>query len=210
MDAEDLYQSIMPGAEGHELQYLDLLRNEEDTSRPGPSKRRKTFSLLPANFTCNTSTPPQPHDVGWYFVSRLQQGLFYITQVEKHHTTPRKAMFLKMYKEAYKAALENAYRAPLEDRLRSGLHELAVQAYDRAHLCLAFPQRSSEAEVKLQDFLLEVARVERFANYGEVTGNSSEKVGLMMEEVSGNSVEDGDEGDEGDEDDSEDDDNNEE
>jgi len=98
-----------------------------------------------------------------YHRERLETGLRYINGAVKRRTTPRTQAFLKIHKDAYKAALEGAHPGEAS--------RAVVQALDQVYHSAAFylKPRLPEEHDRLMHYV-RLRRLELLANYGDYLG----------------------------------------
>ena len=150
------------------------VRERDGSDNEGRSTKRAradTSALLPlGGDEQEIEEPPKPEDdLDKYDRERLQKGLRYINGVAKRKITPRTQEFLKLHKDAYKAALdggtpERASRA-------------VVQAMDQVYYSAAFylKPRSSEEHEHLMHYV-KLRRLELLANYGHYLGQELQQI----------------------------------
>ena len=168
----DPYLDTIPDDRGEEMK--DLVRERdgsESEERPTKRARADTSALLPpGNDEQTIEDPPKPEsDLNNYDRERLQKGLGYINEAAKQKITPRTQEFLKLHKDAYKAALE-AHAS--EEASRA-----VVQAMDQIYHTAAFylKPRSSEEYERLMLYL-KLRRLEFMANYGDYFGQQMQEI----------------------------------
>ena len=105
----DPYLSIIPDDHGEEIRKRVRERDGFDSEgRPTKRARADTRTLLSSgDDEQEVEEPPKPEDdLDKYDRERLQKGLKYINGAAKRKITPRTHEFLKLHKDAYKAALD--------------------------------------------------------------------------------------------------------
>ena len=162
----DPYLDTIPDDCGEEIRKRVRERDGSD-SEGNPTKRVRadTSTLLPPEGDGQeVEEPPKPEDdLDKYDRERLQMGLRYINGAAKRKITPRTQEFLKLHKDAYKAALDA--EAP-EKASRAVVH-----AMDQVYYSAAFylKPRSLEEHVHLM-YYVKLRRLELLANYGDHLG----------------------------------------
>lgn len=142
--AMDPYLDTIPDGRGEEIRKRVRERDGSDSEgRPTKRARADTSALLPPGGDGQeVDEPPKPEDdLDKYDRERLQKWLGYINGAAKRKITPRTQEFLKLHKDAYKAALDGG--AP-EKASRA-----VVQAMDQVYYSAAFylkPRSSEEYE----------------------------------------------------------------
>ena len=172
----DPYLDTVPDDRGEEIKKLGRERDGSDSEgRPKKRARADTSALLPpVNDEQNIEDPPRPEsDLINYDRERLQNGLRYVNEAAKRKVTPRTQVFLKLYKDAYKAALE--VQASEEDS------QAVVQAMDEVYYSAAFyfKPRSSEEYEHLMLYV-KLRRLELLANYGDYLGQELQEIRLDL------------------------------
>ena len=162
----DLYLDTIPDDRGEEIRKRVRERDGSDSEgRPTKRARADTSALLPPGGDGQeVEEPPKPEDdLDKYDHERLQKGLRYISGEAKRKITPRTREFLKLHRDAYKAALDS--KAP-EKASRA-----VVQALDQVYYSAAFylKPRSSEEHEHLMHYI-KLRRLELLANYGDYLG----------------------------------------
>ncbi|KAI9787510.1 MAG: hypothetical protein M1839_000040 [Geoglossum umbratile] len=162
----DPYLDTIPDDHGEEIKTRVRERDGSDgEERLTKRARADTSALLPPEGDGQeVEAPPEPEDdLDKYDRERLQKGLRYINGAAKRKITPRTQEFLKLHKDAYKAALNGG--AP-EKASRA-----VVQAMDRVYCSAAFyfKPRSPEEHKHLMHYV-KLRRLELLANYGDSLG----------------------------------------
>jgi hypothetical protein len=170
--AMDPYLDTIPDDRGEEIRKRVRERDGSDSEgRPAKRARADTSSLLPpGGDEQEVEEPPKPEDdLDKYDRERLQKGLRYINRAAKRKITPRTQEFLKLHKDAYKAALDS--EAP-EKASRA-----VVQAMDQVYHSAAFyfKPRSSEEHEHLMCYV-KLRRLELLANYGDYLGQELQEI----------------------------------
>ncbi|MCJ1306219.1 hypothetical protein MMC08_009037 [Hypocenomyce scalaris] len=168
----DPYFDIIPDDRGEEIRKRVRERDGSDSEeRPTKRARADTSTHLPPEGDGQeVEEPPMPEDdLDKYDRERLQKGLRYINEAAKRKITPRTQEFLKLHKDAYKAALEG--RAP-EKASRA-----VVQAMDQVYYSAAFylKPRSLEEHEHLMHYV-KLRRLELLANYGHYLGQQMQEI----------------------------------
>jgi hypothetical protein len=168
----DLYLDTIPDDRGEEIRKRVRERDGSDSEgRPTKRARADTSALLPPGGDGQeVEGPPQPEDdLDKYDRERLQKGLRYIDGAARRKITPRTQEFLKLHKDAYKAALDGG--AP-EKASRA-----VVQALDQVYYSAAFylKPRSSEEHEHLMLYV-KLRRLELLANYGDYLGQELQEI----------------------------------
>jgi len=168
----DPYLDIIPDEHGPEVKKRVRERDgSEGERRPAKRARADTNALLPpGGFEENVDEPPIPEDdLDMYDVERLQKGLSYINGAAKRKITPRTQEFLKLHKDAYKAALDGG--SPVI------ASRAVVQMMDRVYRSGAFflKPRSSE-EYEHLNYYVKLRRLELLANYGDYLGQELQEI----------------------------------
>ncbi|KAI9772749.1 MAG: hypothetical protein M1840_000344 [Geoglossum simile] len=168
----DPYLDTIPDDHGEEIKTRVRERDGSDgEERPTKRARADTSALLPpGGDEQEVETPPKPEDdLDKYDRERLQKGLRYINGAAKRKITPRTQEFLKLHKDAYKAALDG--EAP-EKASRA-----VVQAMDKVYYSAAFffKPRSSEEHEHLMHYV-KLRRLELLANYGDYLGQELQEI----------------------------------
>ena len=159
----DPYVDVIPDDHGEEIRKHVRDRDSSDSQGP-PTKRMRadTTSLLPPQSDDqDIEEPPKPEDdLDKYDRERLQKGLRYIREATKRKITPRTEEFLKLHKDAYKAALNH--------EVPDQASRIVVQAMDRVYYSAAFhfKPRSSNEHERLMTYV-KLRRLELLANYGD-------------------------------------------
>lgn len=168
----DPYRDTIPHDRGDEIRKRVRERDGSDSER-SPTKRARadTSALLPPGDDGEGDEEPlKPEDsLDKYDRERLEKGLRYVSGAAKRKITPRTNEFLKLHKDAYKAALE------------AGSPEKAsravVQAMDQVYYSAAFylKPRSSEDHERLMQYV-KLRRLELLANYGDYLGQELQEI----------------------------------
>lgn len=172
----DPYLDTIPDDRGEEIKDLVKERDGSDSEgRPIKRARADTSALLPpGNDEQSIEDPPIPEsDLNNYDRERLQKGLRCIIEAAKKKITPRTQEFLKLHKDAYKAALE-AHTS--EEASRA-----VVQAMDQVYHTAAFyfEPRSSEEYERLMIYL-KLRRLESMANYGDYLRQELQEIRAIL------------------------------
>ena len=171
---------IPPVEHSEELKELKKrVREEDSTEDESPTKRRRanTSTLLPPEpegYRLDISEPPKPEDsLDKYDQARLQQGLRYIDGAAKRKITPRTEEFLRLQKDAYKAALG--------EKVSDEASRAVVQALDKVYYSAAFyfKPRSPDEHQHLMGYV-KLRQLELRANYGDYLGH---KASLFRSEI---------------------------
>ena len=175
----DPYLDTIPDDRGEEIRKRVRERDGPDSEgRPRKRGRADTNALLPPEDDGQEiEEPPKPEDdLDKYDRERLQKGLRYINGAAKRKITPRTQEFLKLHKDAYKAALDG--RTP-EKASRA-----VVQAMDQVYYSAAFffKPRSSEEHERLI-YYLKLRRLELLANYGNYLGQELQEIRADLKAV---------------------------
>lgn len=168
----DPYFDTIPDGRGEEIRKRMRERDGSDSEgRPTKRARADTGALLPPGGDgqeVEEVLKPED-DLDKYDCERLQKGLRYINGAVKRKITPRTQEFLKLHKDAYKAALngvtpEKASRA-------------VVQAMDQVYYSAAFylKPRSPEEHENLMLYV-KLRRLELLANYGDYLGQELQEI----------------------------------
>ena len=168
----DPYLDTIPDGCGEEIKKRVRERDGSDSEgRPTQRARADTNALLPpGGDEKEIEEPPKPEDdLDKYDRERLQKGLRYINGAAKRKITPRTQEFLRLHKDAYKAALDAG--AP-EKASRA-----VVQAMDQVYYSAAFylKPRSSEEHEHLM-YYVKLRRLELLANYGHYLGQELQEI----------------------------------
>lgn len=168
----DPYLDTIPDDRGEEISKRVRKRDGCDSEgRPTKRVRADTSTLLPpGGHGQEIEEPLKPEgDLRKYDQERLQKGLKYINGVAKRKITPRTKEFLKLYKDAYKAALD------VETPEKASC--AVVQAMDQVYYSAAFffKPRSSEEHEHLMHYV-KLRRLELLVNYGDYLGQKLQKV----------------------------------
>ena len=167
----DPYLDTIPDERGQEIKSRIRERDGSDSEeRPTKRARANTDALLsPVNDDQNIEeSPPKPeNDLDNYDRERLRKGLRYINEAAKRKITPRTQEFLKLHKDAYKAALEAPDKAS----------QAVVQAMDQVYYSAAFylKARSSDEYESLMCYV-KLRRLEFLANYGDYLGQDLQEI----------------------------------
>ncbi|KAK3169991.1 hypothetical protein OEA41_009376 [Lepraria neglecta] len=168
----DPYLDTIPDDRGEEIRERVRERDGSDSEgRPIQRARADTSDLLPPGGDGQeVEEPPKPEDdLDKYDRERLQKGLRYVHEAAKRKITPRTQEFLKLHKDAYKAALDDG--AP-EKASRA-----VVQAMDEVYYSAAFflKLRSSEEYDHFMRYV-KLRRLELLANYGDYLGQELQEI----------------------------------
>ena len=168
----DPYLDTIPDDRGEEIRKRMRERDGSDSEgRPTKRARADTSALLPPGGDGQEAeeTPKPEDDLDKYDRERLQKGLKYINGAAKRKITPRTQEFLKLHKDAYKAALDGV--AP-EKASRA-----VVQAMDQVYYSAAFflKPRSSEEHEHLMHYV-KLRRLELLANYDDYLGQELQEI----------------------------------
>ena len=168
----DPYLDTIPDDCGEEIKKCVRERDGSDSEgRPTNRARADTSALLPpVGDGKEIEEPPKPEDdLDKYDRERLQKGLRYINGAAKRDITPRTQEFLRLHKDAYKAALDAG--AP-EKASRA-----VVQAMDQVYYSAPFylKPRSSEEYEHLMHYV-KLRRLELLANYGHYLGQELQEI----------------------------------
>ena len=168
----DPYLDIIPDDHGEEIKKRVRERDGSDSEgRPKKRARADTRALLPpGDDEQAVEEPPKPEtDLDKYDLERLQKGLRYINGAEKRKITPRTQEFLKLHKDAYKAALA--------DEAQAETPRAVVQAMDQVYYSgsFYFKARSSDEHEKLMLYI-KLRRLELLANYGDYLGQELQDI----------------------------------
>ena len=168
----DPYLDTIPDDCGEEIKKRVRERDGSDSEgRPTKRARADTNALLPpGSDEQEIEEPPKPeNDLDKYDRERLQKGLRYVNATVKRKITPRTQEFLKLHKDAYKAALDG----PAPERASCAV----VQALDRVHCSSAFyyKARSPEEHGRLMLYI-KLRRLELLANYGNYLGQELQEI----------------------------------
>ncbi|KAL8721791.1 MAG: hypothetical protein Q9225_001591 [Loekoesia sp. 1 TL-2023] len=167
----DPYTDIVPDDLGEVIRKRIRERDGDSEGRPAKRARANTDALLPPESDeQEINEPLKPEDdLENYDRERLQKGLRYINGAAKRKITPRTEEFLKMHKEAYKAALDG--QSP--ERASCAV----VQALDKIYYSEAFffkPRESAEHEHLMQ--YVKLRRLDLLANYGDYLGQELQEI----------------------------------
>ena len=164
----DPYLATIPDERAEEIKNHVRNRDGSDSEdRPIKRARANTGALLPPG-NDEQNDPPKPEgNLSDYDRERLQKGLRYINGATKQKITPRTQEFLKLHKDAYKAALESPGEAS----------QAVVQAMDQVYYSAAFyfKARSSEEYDSLMCYV-KLRRLELLANYGDYLGQELQEI----------------------------------
>ena len=170
----DLYLDTIPDDRGEDIKELVRERDGSDSKRRPIKRARADTSVLlplpPGNDEQNIEDPLKPeNDLNNYDRERLQKGLRQINEAAKRKITPRTQVFLKLHKDAYKAALE---AQALEEASQA-----VVQSMDQVYYSAAFylKPRSSEEYEHLMLYV-KLRRLEFLANYGDYLGQELQEI----------------------------------
>ena len=168
----DPYLDTIPDDHGEEIRKRIRERDGSDSERPLSKRARvDTSTLLPLEGDGEeVEEPPKPeNDLDDYNRERLQKGLRYINGAAKRKITPRTQAFLKLHKDAYKAALDGG--SPVKTS------RAVVQAMDKVYYSAAFffKPRSLEEYEHLQHYV-KLRRLELLANYGDYLGQELQEI----------------------------------
>ena len=168
----DPYLDTIPDDRGEEIKSRVRERDGSDSAneeRPTKRARANTDTLLsPVIDDQNIEEPPKPeNDLDNYDRERLRKGLRYINEAAKRKITPRTQEFLKLHKDAYKAALEAPNKAS----------QAVVQAMDQVYYSAAFylKSRSPEEHDRLMCYV-KLRQLEFLANYGDYLGQELQEI----------------------------------
>jgi len=168
----DAYFDTIPDGRGEEIRERMRERDGSDSEgRPTKRARADTRALLPPGGDGQEveELPKPEDDLDKYDRERLQKGLRYINGAAKRKITPRTQEFLKLHKDAYKAALDGG--APEKASCA------VVQAMDQVYYSAAFflKPRSSEEHEHLM-YYVKLRRLELLANYGDYLGQELQEI----------------------------------
>ena len=168
----DPYLDTIPDDRGEQIRERVRERDGSDSEgRVIQRARADTNDLLPPGGDGQeVEEPPKPEDdLDKYDRERLQKGLRYVNEAAKRKITPRTQEFLKLHKDAYKAALDGG--AP-EKASRA-----VVQAMDEVYYSAAFflKRRSSKEHDHLMGYI-KLRRLELLANYGDYLGQELQEI----------------------------------
>ncbi|KAI4127372.1 MAG: hypothetical protein LQ338_003248, partial [Usnochroma carphineum] len=156
----DPYIDAIPDDRGEEIK--NRVRDRDSSESP-PSKRPRADTgalLAPEGDGDDAEGPLKPQaNLYEYDRERLQKGLVYVTGAAKRNVTPRTHTFLKLHKDAYKAALDGG--APVE------ASRAVVQAMDEP--------RSLEEHEHFMHYV-KLRRLELLANYGDYLGQELQQI----------------------------------
>lgn len=162
----DHFIDVIPNDRGEEIRKRVRERDGSE-SKIYPAKRWKedTSALLtPDGDEDEVEEPLKPEeDLDKYDRGRLLKGLKYMKAAAKQRITPRTLEFLKLHKDAYKAALNEG--APVISS------RAVVQAMDQVYFSAAFylKPRSPEGHYHLMLYV-KLRRLELLANYRNYLG----------------------------------------
>ena len=167
----DPYIDCIPDDQGREIKKRVRERDGSDAGGlPIKRSRANTTALLPSGDIKTTDEPLVPEDdLTKYDRERLQRGLSYINAATRRKITPRTQEFLKMHKEAYKAALEES--------IPQIAAQAVVQAMDKVYHSSAFffkPLTPDEHEECM--YYVKLRRLEMLANYGDWLGQELQEI----------------------------------
>ncbi|KAL2048000.1 hypothetical protein ABVK25_011096 [Lepraria finkii] len=168
----DPYIDPIPDDHGEEIRELIRKRDGSDSEgRPAKRARADTSALLlPGGNGQEVEESPKPEDdLDKYDRERLQKGLRYINGAAKRKITPRTQEFLKLHKDAYKAALDGG--------VPEKASRAVVQAMDQVYYSAAFflKPRSVEEHEHLMCYV-KLRRLELLANYGDYLGQELQEI----------------------------------
>lgn len=167
----DPYIDCIPDDKGEEIKKRVRERDGSETEGyPTKRARANTTTLLGPGEINTSDQPPTPEDeLRKYDRERLQRGLQYINAAAQRNITPRTQEFLKMHKEAYKAALE--------EEVPQSTSQAVVQALDKVYHSSAFYFRSrTPEEHEACMFYVKLRRLEMLANYGDWLGQELQEI----------------------------------
>ena len=130
-------------------------------------KRGNTTSLLPSAYDPDTDAIPEPPipeaSPSLYTTERLQQSLVYAEKyLKRRDISPRSELFIQLYKEELKDALE------ADEMEQREYHALMVMAEERLIQDKGFlrPLKSTD-KVELEDELLQLRELQYLQRYGD-------------------------------------------
>ena len=158
----DPFLDTIPKGRGEEVRKRVRERDASDSAeRPTKRSRADTSTLLPPGDEESVLMPED--DTDKYDRKRLQKGLRYVSAAAKRKITLRTQEFLKLHKDAYKAAL----KGEISDRES----RVVVQAMDQVYYSKAFylEPLSSKNDEDLIPYL-KLRRIEPPSVYGVFLG----------------------------------------
>lgn len=126
----DPYLDTIPDDRGKETR--KRVRQRDGSKSPAKHARANTSAILPpGDDGQEVEEPPKPEeDLDKSDRERIQKGMRYINGAAKRKITPRTQEYLKLHKDAYKAALDGG--AP------GKASQADVQAMDQVYYSAAF------------------------------------------------------------------------
>ena len=171
------YRDSIPYDQGQDIEEKVRERDNIAEDDPLPKRRRAdTDALVPPHILRGASdeVPPAPIEIEKYDQDRLQHGLAYIAIARRRNITPRTKTFLKLYTDAYKAALESPSLAA----------NSVVKAMDEVYCHSTFFFKAVEPDKQKQiDDLLKLKRLEFLANYGDYFGEQSQRIRARLNKL---------------------------